>query len=475
MYLIFPEIITVITAFVVLFYDLFSKSKKQNVMNGIAIFGLGISLVIVTKNLDNTGILFGERFIVDPVRSWFKIIFIISGIVLFLMCNGTPSTDLSDKNSPLKSIAEFNTILLFTISGMMFLISAQDIITLYVCLELSTIPLFALVAWNKFSITSGEAGLKYLIFGALASGLLLYGLGLLYGLSGGTTSIPQMGKELSFSPVYWLAVFLILSGVGFKMTLVPFHWWAADVYEGAPVPVTAWLAVASKTAGLAFLFQLFFGIMRNHISDLSDLMALIAFITMTLGNVVAIIQNNIKRFMAFSGISQAGYLILGFVGVFPESVPSMLFYMLVYVFTNLTVFTVIYVYSNATQQNNITDYRGLSRTNPIMALAMMMALFSLAGIPPLSGFVSKFFLFSIASKAGYHWLVAAAAINSTISLYYYLKIVRQMYIEPVSETTPPVLISRSNSVLLAGTTLGIIILGIWPTIYESIYSQTAHW
>ncbi|MCX5656371.1 MAG: NADH-quinone oxidoreductase subunit N, partial [Planctomycetota bacterium] len=341
-------------------------------------------------------------------------------------------------------------------------------------LELATIPLYALAAWQRDSAQSGEAGLKYVIIGALASAFILYGLGIFYGLAG-TTDLAAIGRAVKSTPAFWLAAAMVLTGAGFKLTLVPFHFWAADVYQGAPMPVTAYLSVASKGAGLAFIFQLFFRLMGTHLAEWALPIAILAALTMTVGNVVAIVQQNIKRFMAFSAISQAGYLIMGFLGPFAEGVSAMIFYMLVYTVSNLAVFAAIVWYSNETGREQVQDYRGLSRTNPLLALAMMSALFSLAGIPPLSGFVGKFFLFSVASKAGFHWLVAVAAVNSTISLYYYLRIVRQMYIEPVFEGATQLPISRPLAVLTGALATGVVLLGIIPFFYETVNAETANW
>jgi NADH-quinone oxidoreductase subunit N len=268
---------------------------------------------------------------------------------------------------------------------------------------------------------------------------------------------------------------MIVAGVGFKLTVVPFHMWAADVYQGAPTPVTAYLSVASKCAGLAFIFQVLFRILGAFVADGATVVAIFAAATMTLGNVVAIVQQNIKRFMAFSAVSQAGYLIMGFLGNWDLAVPAMLYYMLIYVTTNLAAFACIVWYANETGKEQINDYKGLSRTNPLIALSMMLALFSLAGIPPLSGFVGKFFLFSIASKVGFHWLVAVAAVNSTISLYYYLRIVRQMYIEPADENARRLPITRMLASTILVLNLAVIFLGIIPVFYECIYAQTSLW
>ena len=268
------------------------------------------------------------------------------------------------------------------------LISSRDLITLYVRVELSTIPLFLLAALKRKTMEGVEAGMKYVVLGALASALLLYGLGIFYALSG-SMELDRLEILTFSSPLFFLASALVTAGIGFKLTIVPFHMWAADVYQGAPTPVTAYLSVASKGAGLAFGYQLFFRIMANSFDGWVPIVAILSAITMTLGNLVAMKQENIKRFMAFSSISQAGYLLMGFMGEGGKQ--AMLFYLLVYVMTNLLVFGVIILFSNHTGKENISDYRGLSRTDPVIALCMMLGVFSLAGIPPLSGFVGKFF------------------------------------------------------------------------------------
>jgi NADH-quinone oxidoreductase subunit N len=308
----------------------------------------------------------------------------------------------------------------------------------------------------------------------MASAFILYGLGIIYGLTR-TTDLNLLKQVLKPSLALWLATAMIVAGVGFKLTVVPFHMWAADVYQGAPTPVTAYLSVASKCAGLAFIFQVLFRILGAFVADGATVVAIFAAATMTLGNVVAIVQQNIKRFMAFSAVSQAGYLIMGFLGNWDLAVPAMLYYMLIYVTTNLAAFACIVWYANETGKEQINDYKGLSRTNPLIALSMMLALFSLAGIPPLSGFVGKFFLFSIASKVGFHWLVAVAAVNSTISLYYYLRIVRQMYIEPADENARRLPITRMLASTILVLNLAVIFLGIIPVFYECIYAQTSLW
>lgn len=467
MNLLTPEIIVTVTAFVVLISDLFLPDERKQTLAPLALVGLLAAIAALLQLIPCSGEMFGGRFVMSSVAGWFKIVFLMGGaFTVALIWN-------NQKHEKLKAGGEFFSIMLFTLVGMMFLISARDLITLYISLELATIPLFALAAWKRGDSLSSEAGLKYVVYGALASGLLLYGLGLLYGITG-QSELALIRDGLVTTPLFWLAVALVTGGIGFKLTLVPFHMWAADVYQGAPTPVTAYLSVASKAAGLAFMFQIFFQIMGEQLADWLWFIAILAAVTMTLGNLVAIVQNNIKRFMAFSAISQAGYLIMGFLGPYDNGVAAMLYYLLVYVFTNMGAFAVIIYYSDTTGKDQIDDYKGLSQRNPLIALAMMIALFSLAGIPPLSGFVGKLFLFSIAAKADLHWLVALAALNSTVSLYYYLRIIKAMYIRD-PENTDPLPVGGVMKVTLTVTTVMIIALGVLPQFYETIFSQTTGW
>ncbi len=472
--LMLPELMVIATAFAVMGADLFMADRGRRSLAPIALAGIAAAFAVTIASVPPVGTLLGGRFLMDGVAWWFKLLFLLAGFITIVLSKDLLEGAVRVRVRGIGFPGEYYTLLLFTMSGMMYLISATEIISLYVSLELATIPLFALAAWRRNDAKSGEAGLKYVIFGALASAFILYGLGILYGVTG-TTSLAGIGKSVTPSPAFWLAAALVMAGVGFKLTIVPFHMWAADVYEGAPTPVTAYLSVASKATGLAFLFQLFFHALQPHLEVWAPLLAIFAALTMTLGNVVAIVQDNIKRFMAFSAISQAGYLIMGFMVPGTEGVAAMVFYMLVYIVSNLAVFACIVWYSNETGREDIRDYRGLAQTNPLMALGMMIGLFSLAGIPPLSGFVGKFFLFSIASQAGYHWLVAVAAVNSTISLYYYLRVVRAMYIEPVFPDGKRLASGRVLAGAVGLLTAAVILLGIIPFFYDQIHTSAATW
>ena len=476
MSIIIPELVVIATAFAIVLTDLLLSERTRVVIAPLAALGLLAGIVVNAVHTPVTGELLGGRFAMDPVAWWFKIIFMTAALFAVLLSIDTLDGRAGVRVRGIGFRGEYYSTILFSVVGMMFLVSARDLATLFVSLELATLPLFVLAAWRRDDPRSGEAGLKYVILGALAAAFIVYGFGILYGLAG-STNLDVIAQRLSgpYTPAFLLAVALVLAGTGFKLTIVPFHMWAADVYQGAPTPVTAYLSVASKAAGLAFAFQVLYRLFGSWVPHWGLLIAVFAALTMTLGNVVAIVQHNIKRFMAFSAISQAGYFLLGFLGAADAGVPAMLFYLLVYIVSNLAAFACIVWFANETGKEQIEDYRGLSLTNPLMALAMMLALFSLAGIPPLSGFVGKFFLFSIASQAGYHWLVAVAAVNSTISLYYYLRVVRQMYIEPPADPAAPLRASMSLSSTVAILSVAVVTLGIFPMFYDHIHATTIAW
>lgn len=472
-----PEWIVVGTALLVLLLDVFLREERRTALAPVAAAGLAAALGAIALALPgaDTVQLLGGRFEVDAVAKWFKVVFLLAALGTVFLSIDELDGRVRVRLRGLGFRGEYYAILLLTVSGTMFLASARDLITLYVSLELSTIPLYGLAAWRRADPRSREAGMKYLVIGTMASSLLLFGLALFYGLSGTLDLTAAASAGARFRPAFFLAAALVLTGIGFKLTMVPFHMWAGDVYQGAPLPIVAYLSVASKTAGLVVMFHLLYRLLGPVAARLAPLLALFAAATMTVGNTVAIVQQNIKRFMAFSAISQAGYLIMGFLGPSPEGVPAMLFYLLAYLAAIMGVFGVIVFYANETGRERIEDYRGLARTDPAMALAMMLALFSLAGIPPLSGFVGKFFLFSVASRAGFHWLVAVAAVNSTISLYYYLRIVRQMYIEPPLEGATRSACSRPLAATVLVATVATLLLGILPFFYETLHAQTIGW
>jgi len=495
MLLMIPELIVATTAVVVLVADLFLPAEKKGLLSIVAFSGLSVALVVlsgVAGGLGDPTLMaqgqpamlsdFGGRFRLDTVAFWFKVIVLAAAMLTIALAAEQLNQTAKILRSGFAAIGEFYVVLLLAVSGAMFLASASDMVLLFVSLELATIPLYLLAAWRRDDLRSGEAGLKYVILGGLSTAATLFGLGTVYGLSG-TTDLLAAGKALgamgNLTPV-WFAAGLVMVGVGFKLALAPFHMWAADVYEGAPTPVTAFLSVGSKAVGLVLAFQIFYKLLGPHLVAIGPVLAVIAALTMTLGNTVAILQKNVKRFMAYSSVSQAGYLMMGFLGGTAGGVPALIFYMLVYLLANLAVFGVIIGWANETGGEDVSSYKGMATSNPLMALAMMLGLFSLAGIPPLAGFAGKFFLFNAAAKAGYYWLVGLAAINSTVSLYYYLRIVREMYISEAvlgkgGAPAAKVRFSPVVSVLVAGTAVASVLLGVFPGLYEAIHGQTIDW
>ena len=367
--------------------------------------------------------------------------------------------------------SEYHIILLSTLAGMDFMISAGHFLMFYIGLELATIPLAALVAYDRFSNKSAEGGIKLILISALSSGILLYGLSMIYGTTG-SLYFDEVARLFRNGNLEILAFIFFFSGMAFKISIVPFHLWTADVYEGAPVNITSYLSVISKGAAAFIFIIVLFRVFPVIIESWQKLIYVTAVLTMTIGNLFAIRQQNLKRFLAFSSISQAGYLLLGFIGGTQTGMASVIYYILVYVFSNLGAFGVVAAISNSSGRENIGDYNGLYRTNPGLSLVMLLALFSLAGIPPFAGFFGKFFLFTAAAQKGYYILVLIAVLNTIISLYYYLLVVKAMFI--VKNETP---IGSFNSdlptkIALGICVAGIVIIGFAGIIFEMIRNSS---
>jgi len=336
--------------------------------------------------------LFGDTFIVDSYAIAFKTVFILTAALTIL-----GSIDYAAKR--LNHRGEFFSLILLCTTGMMFLSSAGELISMYVALELSTIALYVLAAYMKKDLKSTEAGLKYLIIGAASSGILLYGLSLIYGLTG-TTVMSEIGERLFLSPetnlATYFAIVMFVAGFGFKLAAAPFHMWAPDVYEGAPTPVTAFLSVASKAAGLVAFVRLFFESLLIVKSEWVIILEVVAILAMVIGNVVALLQKNIKRMLAYSSIAQVGYVLVALSAGIDLSIVSMMIFLLAYLFANIGAFIVVIAFSNATGSDKIEDYAGLMKRSPATAIIMTIFMLSLVGIPPTAGFLAKYWLFAAA-------------------------------------------------------------------------------
>ena len=339
-------------------------------------------------------------------------------------------------------IGEFHTLTLFTLLGMYFMVSSGHFLMFFIGLELASLPMAALASFNKKCAHSAEAGAKYILLARFSSALLLYGISLLYGATG-TLYFNEIGSHLSCSTLSILALILIISGLGFKISLVPFHHWTADTSQGAPTPVPAYLSVVSKAAAAFTLMVILVKVFAvgPFVEYWNEALQWLIVASITLANLFALRQKNLKRFMAFSAISQAGYVILGLLGGTSAGMEAMVYYLGVYMLANLGAFAIISVIEEKSGALCISDYNGLYQTNPRLAFAMTICLFSLAGIPPFAGFFSKFFIFMAAFDAGFEWVVFVALVNTVVSLYYYLMIVKAMYInkseQPIATFTSP--------------------------------------
>lgn len=412
---------------------------------------------------------FGDTYSAGPVERVFKAVFLLAGALTALLSwPGHQRVRLL----PTDRLGEHLGLLILSILGMCCLISARELVLLYVSLELVTIPLLLLVAFNRHELRSAEAGLKYVLFSALSSGLLLFGLSLVYGLTG-TTVLAEIPQRLSLNLLAVVALALVMAGVGFKISAAPFHLWTPDTYEGAPLPVATFLSVASKAAGFALFFKLVTGAFSALQGHTITLTCILATITMTFGNLVALYQTNMKRFLAFSSIAQAGYLLIGLANPEELGVASVLFYLIVYLVSNVAAFGVVTIIAAATGKEDMRDYVGFSISNPALAAVMMLAMFSLAGIPPLAGFLGKFYLFAAAAQQGLYWLVFVGVANATVSLFYYLMVVKWMYLVRAEEGRefPRVPVSLAGGLVLGVTSGMMLAIGIIPHVLR--WTETA--
>lgn len=405
---------------------------------------------------------FGGMYHYVPMMSILKAVLNICTIVVFLMAHQW----LAREDTMIKQ-GEFYVLTLCTLLGMYFMTSAGHFLLFFIGLETASIPMAALVAFDKYRHHSAEAGAKYILMALFSSGLLLYGLSFVYGTVG-TLYFDDMAAHINGSPMQIMALVLFFAGMAFKLSLVPFHLWTADVYEGSPTVVTSYLSAVSKGAAAFSLMIILFKVFAPMVAEWQTILFWLTIITITIGNLFAIRQKNLKRFMAFSSISQAGYIMLGIIGGNAMGMSSMVYYILVYGVATLAIFTVMSVIEQKTGKVDMDDYNGLYHTNPKLALLTTLSLFSLAGIPPFAGFFSKFFIFMAAFEAGFHLLVFIALVNTVISLYYYLLIVKAMYI---NKSEAPIVTFSSDNYSKAGLVicmLGILILGLAGIVYQSI-------
>ena len=406
---------------------------------------------------------FGGMYVSSAMAVVVKAILNVGTIIVFLTAHEwLKQPEMANKQG------EYYTLTLFTLLGMYFMVSAGHFLMFFIGLELASVPMTALIAYSKKSQESAEAAAKYILTALFSSGLMLYGISLIYGTTG-TLYFDQVGAQISATNLVQLAALvLFIGGIGFKISLVPFHLWTADAYQGAPTAVTSYLSVISKGAAAFVLFVVLYKVFAPVIEQANVLFFWIIVFSITLANIFAVRQNNLKRFMAFSAISQAGYLVLGVMNATPQGLTAIVYYLLVYMAANLGVFLIISITEQRSGKINISDYDGYYRTNPKLAFLMTLCLFSLAGIPPFAGFFSKFFMFMAAFKAGFVVLVLIALVNTVISLYYYLLIVKAMYIKPNDNPIVPFKSDGYTRTGLALCTAGVVLIGIISWFYAYI-------
>ncbi|MEA3349419.1 MAG: NADH-quinone oxidoreductase subunit N [Chloroflexota bacterium] len=455
-----PELILAITGLVVLVLDMvWRDEKKKEWLLYVTLVGLVGTLAAIVTLWHQAAVLFSGIYTVDMFALLFKLIAIVgTGLVVL------SAIEFMRGRTPYP--CEFYSLLLFATLGISLIASATDLILIYLAIELLSITSYILTGYLRQDPKSNEAAIKYFLYGAVASAVMLYGMSLLYGATG-STNLNQIAMALgpanaSLQEIIFPAVIFLLVGFGFKIGAVPFHQWAPDAYEGAPTPVTAFLSVGPKAAGFAVLVRVFLVALPSFQPDWILLLSVISVVTMTLGNLVAIWQKNIKRMLAYSSIAQAGYILLGMVATSTLGITSLVFYMFTYLFANLGAFIIIIAFSNGGGGDSVEDYAGLSQRSPGLALAMLLCLLSLAGIPPLAGFIGKFYLFAAIMKDGLIWLMLIGVLNSVISLYYYLEVVRQMYIIPPKAEEPVSSTSKALSGALLITMIGVLLLGLYP-------------
>jgi NADH-quinone oxidoreductase subunit N len=410
------------------------------------------------------GILFGGMFHTDPFINLLKNILNIGVLIIFIQ-----SAQWLRKEENQDRISEYYLLLISTLIGMNFMISSGNFLMFYLGLELATIPIAALAAFDRLKNKSAEAGVKLIMSSAFSSGILLYGISMIYGTTG-SVYFSDVAATFSNAPLQVLAFIFFFAGMAFKISLVPFHLWTADVYEGAPVNVSSYLSVISKGAAV-FIFTIVLYTVFKSISFLwKDVLVAISLITITVGNLFALRQQNLKRFLAFSSIAQAGFILLGIIDGTSLGMTATVYFIAIYIFSNLGAFGVVSAISNITGKESMDEYNGLYLTNPKLTMVMMLSLFSLAGIPPLSGFFGKFFLFTAAAHQGYYLLVLLAVLNSTISLYYYLLVIKAMFI---NKNDNPIGYFKNDYLTRLGLlicVIGIFTIGFASPIYDFIMS-----
>jgi len=460
LYLMNAELLVTIIIFILLFLKLSNEEWKNegllNFINFLLVINLGAGFFYIPK-----GNLFGDMFHTSELVTFQKNLLNLGTLIISLQ-----SYDWLKAH---KHVAEFYMLLLSTLLGMFFMISSNNLLMFYLGLELSTIPLAALSNFDLDKRRSSEAAFKMIMSSAFSSGLLLFGISMLYGATG-TLNYVGLKAHLNGNPLQVFSFILLLAGLAFKISAVPFHLWTADVYEGSPVAVTSYLSVISKGAVLFVMVSVFYNVFTPIAGSWYNMIFLISVATMIVGNLFALRQRNMKRFLAFSSIAQIGFILVGLSSQSTAGSSSVIFFILVYIFSNLGAFGVISLVSAITGKEDMDDYKGFYNTNPVLSCVLAISLFSLAGIPPMAGFFGKFFLLFAGAGKGNYSLIIIAALNMVVSLYYYLKVIKMIFMDSNEHPIEKIKTHWQPKIAMAICVGGILITGIASGAYDYIHS-----
>jgi NADH-quinone oxidoreductase subunit N len=471
-----PEIVIVLSACALLLVDFIVPREKKSAIGWLSILAI-IGAAVASCYLARAGmagtatggtLVFNNMFVVDNFSFFFKsLLFIATALSILLSFKYVKAEDIK--------LGEYYVLMLFSLSGMMVMVSGTDLLSIYLGVEMMSLPVYVLVALKRDSIKSNEGAMKYVILGAFSSAMMLFGISLFYGLTG-TTELSAMSISLADTSangaVIGIAIVLLVAGFGFKVAGFPFHMWAPDAYEGAPTPITAFMSVGPKAAAFAVILRIFLDGLAPLYDQWHLIFSIVAVLTLAIGNIVAIAQTNIKRMLAYSSIGHAGYVLLGVIAGGTEGMASVMFYLFVYLFMNLGIFGIIITMRGKEGLGeSIWDYTGLAKKNATLAFLMLIFLFSLAGIPPTAGFIGKFYIFMSLIHQGYFALAITAVILSAVAAYFYIRIVMLMYMkEPEGEFN----LMRSNAVLVVICLAAVvcIVLGIFPGLALEVVNMS---
>lgn len=459
------ELLLIAAALILIIVDLNLEKGKSRTFG---IWSISLMFIVFVAGLfpQESGVLFGGMYVSGPILVMMKNILNLGTLLVFMQ-----SIEGFSNHSEQTRSSAFYVLIISSLIGMQYMISSGHFLMFYLGLELATIPLTGVAAFDFYKRKSSEGAIKFLLTAAFSSALMLFGLSYLYVFGGGM----YFGDILTMNtshPLYFLGFAFLFGGVAFKVSLVPFHLWTADVYEGSPINLTSYLSVVSKGSAVFILAILLYKVFFPSYNEWKEVIYVVLVLTITIGNLFAMRQNNIKRFLAFSSIAQAGFILLGVIGFSSHGFTSVIYFVLIYVFSNLAAFGVAAVIEDKTGKEDISEYKGLYKTNPVLSIIMMIAMFSLAGIPPVAGFFGKLFLYMSAAGRGFYILVLIAVLNAIISLYYYLIVVKAMFIDKNDNPIPSLNPGYMSKLSLIICSLGMIVIGFVGAIYEKIYEMT---